>query len=284
MACLTEDGCLEEEDRRRDSLSYQFCCWKIRRNHIPRISVFTDVIMGVASGMTIKFFPLFFKNEVGMSVTEVQFVYVATFVVMIAFSQIARRTAKKVGRVQTILACACAGITLLVAMAVLGTYQITHVAIVVKNGQVRHVENHGLWRTWYIIVPVYVLRTAFMNCCRGLRKSIVMDYVSKADRGKWNGLDGVTRLGWSGSAVLGGWMVDHFGYGYSFVATAALQALASVVWLLLLPLVPVEKPLQSAPTYCISRECGQGGTGRGQLRGEREGGECDGSGGLLFEA
>jgi MFS family permease len=206
--------------------------------------VLTDIILGLASGMTIKFFPLFFKNECGLTVSGVQGVYIATYLVMAAFAEVARRAATRVGRTQTILACALCGVSLLVVMAVLGRFDVGWAEVRTADGTVRRVETHPLWRAWYVIVPVYVARTAIMNCCRGLRKSIVMDYVSKKDRGKWNALDGVTKLGWSGSAFLGGWLVDNYGYEYAFVATAVLQAIASSVWLLLIPLVPIEGRLQ----------------------------------------
>ena len=41
---------------------------------VPRILVATDMTAGFASGMTIKFFPLFFKEESLMSPIEVSFV------------------------------------------------------------------------------------------------------------------------------------------------------------------------------------------------------------------
>jgi len=39
--------------------------------HIPYVMICSDIIIGLGSGMTIKFFPLFFKNEVLLSPSEV---------------------------------------------------------------------------------------------------------------------------------------------------------------------------------------------------------------------
>ena len=39
--------------------------------HIPWVILASDIIIGLGSGMTIKFFPLFFKNEVELSPSSV---------------------------------------------------------------------------------------------------------------------------------------------------------------------------------------------------------------------
>ena len=46
-----------------------------------------------------------------------------------------------------------------------------------------------------------------MKSTRGVGKSILMDYVAKKNRAKWNSIDNITRFGWSGSALLGGFLV-----------------------------------------------------------------------------
>ena len=102
-----------------------------------------------------------------------------------------------------------------------------------------------------------------MNCCSPLRKAILMDYTTKEARGRWNSLDGITRFGWSGtyhvslstriyiyiyiftstqtgSAFLGGYLVDQKGYGYTFRITAPCkQQLGRSLWLI--PLVFMER-------------------------------------------
>ena len=50
--------------------------------------------------------------------------------------------------------------------------------------------------------------------------------------------DSVTRFGWSGSAVLGGWIIHRNGYGVSFLYTGILQFFAALFLLVLLPLLP----------------------------------------------
>ena len=58
------------------------------------------------------------------------------------------------------------------------------------------------------------------------------------ERAKWNSLDSVVVFGWSGSAVLGGVLVDKCGFDITFCITAAMQGVGVLVLILLLPLVP----------------------------------------------
>ena len=67
----------------------------------------------------------------------------------------------------------------------------------------------------YAKIVIYVLST-LQHCVRPLKKSLLMDFVPKKRRGVWNAVDSVTRFGWSGSAVLGGWIIHRDGYGVSF--------------------------------------------------------------------
>lgn len=66
-----------------------------------------------------------------------------------------------------------------------------------------------------------------------------MTQVSVQDkRGRWSSLDGVTIFGWSGSALLGGYLLDEHGFSAVFAATAAMQFSGSLLVALLLPVVP----------------------------------------------
>lgn len=54
---------------------------------------------------------------------------------------------------------------------------------------------------------------------------------------KWNAVESIAAFGWSGSAVIGGLLVDNYGFGVSFGFTAFIQMLAWFPLILLLPLV-----------------------------------------------
>jgi MFS family permease len=92
-----------------------------------------------------------------------------------------------------------------------------------------------------VLVGIYLLRTWLMNCVAGLTKSVLNDYVSKKHRAKWNSLESINIFSWSGSAALGGWLVDTYGYQATFLVTAALQATAAMMLTPLLAMVPIEK-------------------------------------------
>merc|ERR1719323_2849063 len=103
-----------------------------------------------------------------------------------SFSSIlSRKISVHVGRMQTIIGFAWTGISCLTLMAIQKKW----------------------WTEAHVIIPIYVLRTILMNSCGALRSSVLMDYVSKKNRAKWNSLDSVRKFGWSGSAVVGGILV-----------------------------------------------------------------------------
>jgi len=116
-----------------------------------------DVVSMLGSGMTIKFFPLFFWKEVGLTPIQVQVIYVLAPSGIAACSLVAQRASRRFGRVQTTVATKLAGISLLVAMSRVG------------DGPT--------------VVVLYLLRTWLMNCCMGLTRSVLNDYVRKAVSG-----------------------------------------------------------------------------------------------------
>ena len=63
-------------------------------------------------------------------------------------------------------------------------------------------------------------------------------------RGRWNSLDGVKILGWSASALLGGVLLDKYGFASTFCITALLQGIAACVLVPLLFLVPRKEDAQ----------------------------------------
>ena len=80
----------------------------------------------------------------------------------------------------------------------------------------------------------------------GIQKPTVYNYNQltavcicwQVSRGRWNSLDGVKILGWSGSALLGGVLLDKYGFASTFCVTAILQGIATCFLLPLLLLVP----------------------------------------------
>jgi hypothetical protein len=89
----------------------------------------------------------------------------------------------------------------------------------------------------WLVVPLYLLRTWLMNCTSGLTKSVLNDYISKRNRAKWNALESLNLFSWSGSSMLGGYLIKELGFNTTFLITAGLQACSIACLLPLLPLV-----------------------------------------------
>merc|ERR1712070_209859 len=61
--------------KRVAALQKKKTCFCFGIQHIPYILFLSDVITALGSGMTVKFFPLYFKNDIRMSPAEVQYIY-----------------------------------------------------------------------------------------------------------------------------------------------------------------------------------------------------------------
>lgn len=182
---------------------------------VPYIACTSDVLFGFASGMTMKFFPVYFAEFLHLSPTVVNMVFVLDPLTEVVCSLAGQRLSLVIGRVYVLLIFKIIGISLLVLMASFPMLWLAHP---------------------FVLCAIYVLRSAFINCVVPLNRSIIMDYASVSSRGKWNSVDSIAAFGWSGSAVIGGVLIDLYGFEMSFVCTAILQLVA---WLPLIGLVPL---------------------------------------------
>ncbi|KAK9916421.1 hypothetical protein WJX75_002413 [Coccomyxa subellipsoidea] len=179
---------------------------------VPYLLAASDTVYGLASGMTIKFFPVFWIQEVQLSPMAVQAMAAAVPFLLALSSYAMHPLALCVGRVHAISSVKLLGGFLLVWMSV----------------------DQSMWRNAPLVVSVYLLRTMANNSTYALQKSILMDFVPKGARARWNSLDSLFVFSWSGSAAFGGFMIAKWGFGAAFLITAVMQLLA---WAILLPLV-----------------------------------------------
>merc|ERR1739848_42672 len=97
----------------------------------------------------------------------------------------------------------------------------------------------------FVMIPVYLLRCGFMWSTGGLSYSIIADYVPKEYRARWNTLESISSFGWSGSALLGGKLVQAYDYEITFAITASIQLLAVILFYFpITPLVAHESDIQ----------------------------------------
>lgn len=232
---------------------------------IPHIIIASDLISGLASGMTIKFFPLYFAKEVYLRPVSVQTIYIALPFFMIVVSKTGQMVSKRLGRVTTSILMSYIGSAALIGLFAVEFYaqwgcydcpqkhgtthmQCTNTTANEKDGEPECMwtADHDSWTCepidcalrdkWYVALALYFFST-FQHCCRPLKKSILMDYTTKRTRGRWNSLDSVTRFGWSGSAVLGGYLIQNYSYGLTFLVTAFAQIVSATMLFALIPLM-----------------------------------------------
>ena len=91
-----------------------------------------------------------------------------------------------------------------------------------------------------VVIGGMLMRGAFMNSVGGLTSSVLNDHVSDANRAKWSTATMASRSCWSGSALLGGWMVDQIGYRTTFLLPLGMHV-ASMLCLTPLLLVTLRK-------------------------------------------
>mmetsp|Transcript_11408 Transcript_11408/g.20487 ORF Transcript_11408/g.20487 Transcript_11408/m.20487 type:complete len:322 (-) Transcript_11408:108-1073(-) len=172
---------------------------------IPILVATADVTAGLASGMSIRFFSIFMYDDLRLSPIMVQIVYMVAPVLQIFLRKAAQRMSGFFGRCSVAVAYKWFGVVLMIAM-------------VVKFKQ-------GLPRS--VVCAILVVRTAFMNSPAALTNSVLMDNVPKTERAKWAALESFNMFSWSGSAALGGILVDYRGILFNFCVTAGLQFIAT---------------------------------------------------------
>eukprot|EP00933_Yihiella_yeosuensis_P054872 TRINITY_DN5344_c0_g1_i1.p1 TRINITY_DN5344_c0_g1~~TRINITY_DN5344_c0_g1_i1.p1 ORF type:complete len:290 (-),score=33.23 TRINITY_DN5344_c0_g1_i1:456-1325(-) len=165
-----------------------------------------SLMIAVGSGMTFKFWPLFFKGDYGFSVTGVCCITLSFWVAIAGASQLSPKLAKCIGRKRSI---------------VLTHYVGTGLLFIVSCGGPA-----------IVIVPLVVLRNAVMNANTPITQSLVMDLVPGKHRGKWSGIASLRRLTWSGSAFVGGWLSDSHDYRYAFFITACFHSVSGLFLIL----------------------------------------------------
>ena len=174
---------------------------------VSKLIAASDLITGLASGMSISYFPIFFSYNLGLTPVFVQLLYVLhPLCTAFIFCPLGQRLSKRFGRCQVAIAYKFIGIFLMYSIII--SYNVNT-------------------PSWAICI-LYVLRTTFMNSTQALTKSTLMDYVPHDERGKWTALESVNSFSWSGSALMGAFLVRHHGVLTNFAVTGALQMVSTM--------------------------------------------------------
>lgn len=205
--------------------------------HVAPLIAVADLTGKLASGLSMRFFSLYFWRELGLPPTVAMLMLVGNNLGSAAWTIALQRLSLRIGRVSTILLVKSCGVSLLVVVALCPLQDPR------------------------LILPICLLRSWLMNSTLALSKSVLNDYVPKRHRAKWASLESVNTSTWAGSAALGGLLSDRIGYRHTFLVTAALQAVGVLLYTPLASLVAAEAapPKRArASTAAEPRACGAG--------------------------
>jgi len=182
---------------------------------IPVILVGSNVIIGFGAGMTIKFFPQFFKDIYSLQPIGVNLIYGFTAIATGLSALVAQKYSETRGRAFMIF-----------TVQGVATFCLFLIA---------------LYPPLFILVLIFIVRGSLMNASQPLSRSILMDVVPKRHRGKWNSLEAIAwGLFWNVSAVLGGFLIGDSNYQLCFFVTTGLYVIGTLPILILIPLVKKE--------------------------------------------
>lgn len=167
----------------------------------------TSIVTAVGSGMTFRYWPLFFKGDFGFSPAGVCLMQLSIWMSIAGSAQLSPVLAKHLGRLPTSLLLHVVGTTLLFIIS---------------------------WRNLGAIaeVPLVLIRNAIMNAGGPLIQALILDIVPQQHRGKWSSFASLRRMTWSGSAFVGGVLSDSHDYRYAFFITACTHTASGLILLL----------------------------------------------------
>lgn len=171
--------------------------------HVPLLMEVSGLLTAIGNGMTFKFWPLFYRSELGFTPKSVCLLTAAMWVAVACGVRLAPLIADTLGGGTS---------------AVLLHYTATALMFVISFG-------HGRWST----VMLVLLRYMLMKANGPMLQAMVLDMVPTQHRGKWTAIESLKQLGWSATAALGGWISDNYGYRQAFRATACVHAVSGAL-------------------------------------------------------
>eukprot|EP00755_Sulcionema_specki_P002773 Sspe_Gene.119180::Locus_114455_Transcript_1_1_Confidence_1.000_Length_1480::g.119180::m.119180 len=189
--------------------------------YIPYLYTIARVVVSFGSGMTVKYFPIFFKESLHLSPIAVYIIITLLPLVRVAGISAIHRLARKMGRVPAELTVWVVGTTALMGVSLQGWF--SDFSTPAAKGAA---------------VALYLFRCACLQSTLFLQQSVLGDYVPKRTRARWASFSAVVQVGWSGSAVVGGLIIDRYGYMVAFLVTCLFHYLSIAIRAPLLCIVP----------------------------------------------
>lgn len=158
----------------------------------------SDTVIVMGSGMTTQYFTLFMMTLYDVDPTQMALLNVSNACLISILAIVVGMCGRRHGRIRAILPPKMCGALILLWMAL---------------------ARGTTYAPKWLMCIAFVLRTATMNCSSGLTRALIMDLVAEHLRGRWNAIESIQSAGWSGTALLGGYLADRFGYGTAFIFT-----------------------------------------------------------------
>jgi len=223
----------ESGDNNNDPLTIQPLSVHPMKAAIPYVLFVSSLVTSLASGASVKYFPLFFK-ELGFSSAAVQGIFLMVPIFISSFSFVAQKMGKKRGRIEATIWLSVIGISLLYFMTWLSR------DVAPQDSALESFWTQRPYRA-LLIVAVYLLRTGLMNCSYPLLESVLMDSVPSNQRARWKALESIAAFGWTGSALAGGVLSDSHSYQFTFSITATMQLCGGMLLFIIRPFVEAEE-------------------------------------------
>ena len=211
LACHTTDIENQDESFLTDShdeledKSYRVCCYKGYLAK-PVLITLADMLSGIASGISIRYFPIFLMDQLRLSPVQVHIICIVTVLGQSILAKAARGLAKSCGLCRVSAFFQWIFVSLLVSMVVC------------------YLRGFPVW----LVCLLYVAHSSLMNSTGSLSREALLDTVPSEDLAKWKSMETLQMLLWSGSAALGGVLVGYRGIVFNFYVTAGLQLLATL--------------------------------------------------------
>ncbi len=174
------------------------------RRLIPIAFLASGFIIGSGAGMTVKFFPVFFRSIYGFQPIAVQLVMGTGLLATALATWGAQKLSRRQGRGEMIVLLQAVSIACLFGMA--------------------------SYPPVALVVLLFITRGALMNATTPLSRTIVMDYVPRKWRGIVSSLQSVAwGLFWNASALIGGFLVGDNNFRRVFLVTAGVYVVGTAI-------------------------------------------------------
>ena len=163
-----------------------------------------NLIVGIGAGLSIPFLNLYFRDVFNTPPHVIGIFYGLQQSLMILGLLVAPVIAERIGKIRTVVISQIISIPFLIILGIT-----THLGLAVLS---------------------FLARATFMNMAQPLYTNFAMEKVHHEDQPLTNALLTIAfTAGWGVSANFGGYLIEHFGYTYPFLATSIFYLVSTAI-------------------------------------------------------